>query len=48
MIIEEKIIRAINGIGGKPKLDTPIYSHGLNPKELIDWIGEMENFFEFE
>ena len=36
MTIEERMISAINSIGGKPKLDTPIYFSSLNPKELID------------
>lgn len=48
MTMEERMIRVINSVGGKPKLDTPIYSNCLNPKELIDWIGEMEKFFEFK
>jgi hypothetical protein len=48
VIVEERMIKEINGIGGKPKLDTPVYYGSLNPEELIDWIGEMENFFEFE
>ena len=35
MTMEERMIRAIRNIGGKPKLDTPIYSSCLSPKELI-------------
>ena len=31
--MEERIIRAISSIGGKPKLDTHIYSSNLYPKE---------------
>ena len=42
------MIIAISNIEGKPKLDTSIYSCSLNPEELIDWMGEMENFYEFE
>ena len=48
MTMEERMIKAISSIGGKPKLDTHVYSGSLNPEELIDWIGEMEKFFEFE
>lgn len=43
MTMEERMLKAINNIGGKPRLDTPVYSGSLNPQELIDWIGEMEN-----
>ena len=46
MEMEERMIRASSSIGGKLKLDTLVFS--LNPKELLDWIGEMEKFFEFE
>ena len=48
MTIEERMIKAINSNGGKPKLDTPIYFGCLNIEELIHWIGEMEKFFEFD
>jgi len=36
--VEERMIRAINTIGCKPRLDTLIYSRNLNLKELIDLI----------
>ena len=48
MTIEERIIKAISNIKGKPRLDTHVYYNSLNHKELIDWIGEMEKLFEFE
>ena len=37
-----------DNIGGKPKLDTHVYSRSLNLEELIDWIGVLESFFEFD
>lgn len=48
MTIEKRMIRAINSVGVKPKLNAHVYSDSLNPKELIDWIREMEGFYEFE
>ena len=36
MTLEYRIIKAIDNIGGKPRLDIPIYSRSLNPKELIE------------
>ena len=39
------MIKSISTIGGKPRLDPPIYSEILNPRELIDWIEEMKNIF---
>lgn len=32
----------------RSRLDTPIYSRSLNPKELIYWIRSMEKIFEFD
>ena len=29
-------------------MHTPTYLRNLNPDVLIDWIGEMEKFSEFE
>ena len=48
MTIKERMVKAISSIGGKPKLDTNVYSSSLNIEELIDCIGEMENLFDFE
>ena len=48
MTVEDIMIKAINNIGNKPRIDTPIYFGSFNPKELIDWIGEMEKYFEIE
>ena len=46
--IEQRMIKVINKIGGKPKLDTLVYFGSLNPEELIDQIGEIKKIFEFE
>ena len=46
--LEERIIKALTYLRGKPKLETPTYSGSLNPKELIDWARDMENFFDME
>ena len=46
--MEDRMIKSINSIGGKPRLDSPIYPGILNPRELIDWIGEMEKYFDFK
>ena len=48
MTTEKRMIKSISSIGGKPKLNTHVYSNSLNPGELIDWIGEMEKYFEFK
>ena len=48
MTMEDRMIKAIDNIGGKPRVDTPIYFGSLNPEELIYYIGEMEKYFEFK
>ena len=45
---EEKLFKAITKIGKRPKFEVPIFSRKLNPKELIDWINKLEEYFEYE
>ena len=45
---EERLFRAISKIGKRPKIEVPTFSGNLNPKELIDWINECEEYFEYE
>ena len=45
---EEKIFKAITKIGKIPKFDVPTFSRNLNLEELIDWINELEEYFEYE
>ena len=45
---EARLFKAISNIGKRPKFDVPTYSGNLNPEELIDWINELEEYFEYE
>ena len=45
---EERIFRAISKIGKRPKFEVPTFLGNLNPDELIDWINELEEYFEYE
>ena len=45
---EESLFKAISKIRKRPKFEVPTYSRNLNPKELIDWINELEEYFEYE
>ena len=45
---EEKLLKAITKIGKRPKFDVPTFSGKLNLEELIDWINELEEYFEYE
>ena len=45
---EEKLFKALTKIGKRPTFDVPTFLRKLNPKELIDWINELEEYFEYE
>jgi len=43
-----KMLWAISKIGKRPRVDVPNYIGNLNPEELIDWINDLEEYFEYE
>ena len=45
---EEKLFKALTKIGKRPKFKVPTFSGKLNLEELIDWINELEDYFEYE
>ena len=45
---EERLFKAITKIGKRPKFDVPTFLGKLNPKDLIDYINELEEYFEYE
>ena len=32
----------------RPKFEVPTFLRKLNPEDLIDWINELEEYFEYE
>ena len=46
--VEERIFRAITKFGKRPRIDVGVFSGNLKPDELIDWINELEEYFEYE
>lgn len=46
--MEENIFRAISKLGKIPKIDVIMFSGNLNLDELINWINELEEYFEYE
>ena len=44
---EERLFRAISKIGKRPKFEVPTFLENLNLEELIDWINELEEYFEY-
>ena len=45
---EENIFKAISKIEKIPKFNVPNFLRNLNPEELINWINELEEYFEYE
>ena len=45
---EEKLSKAITKIGKRPKFDVPTFLGNINLEELLDWINELEENFEYE
>ena len=45
---EERLFKAISKIGKRPKFEVPTFLGNLNLEELINWINELEEYFEYE
>ena len=45
---EERFFKALTKIGKRPKFKVLTFLGKLNPEELIDWINELEEYFEYE
>lgn len=42
------MLKAISKSGKQPRVEIQNYTGNLKPKEFIDWINEMEEYFEYE
>ena len=45
---EEKLFKALTKFGKRPMFKVPTFSGKINLEELIDWINELEEYFEYE
>ena len=45
---KEKLFKALTKIGKRPKFEVSTFLGKLNLEELIDWINELEEYFEYE
>jgi len=43
-----KMLKAIPKMVKRPRVEVPNYTRNLNPEELIDWINDLEGYFEYE
>ena len=42
------MLKQVLGSTSRPRPDLSNYNGSLNPEKLIDWINDMEKFFEYE
>ncbi|GLJ25051.1 hypothetical protein SUGI_0479400 [Cryptomeria japonica] len=45
---EERMLSALEGKNEGIKVEVSEYASSLKPEELIDWLNEMEKFFEWK
>lgn len=44
----ERLLKVVKGEGTKVKMKIPVYAGTLNGEEILDCIGELDKYFEFE
>jgi hypothetical protein len=44
----ERLIRVVARMGAKAKMDIPVYEGNLDAKEILDWIRDLDTYFDYE
>jgi Icc-related predicted phosphoesterase len=47
-VVEEHLLRAVFRLGGRAKIEVPMYEGNLDAEEMLDWIRSMEKHFDYE
>jgi hypothetical protein len=47
-VVEEHLLRAVARLGGRAKIEVPMYEGNIDAEELLDWIRSMEKNFDYE
>jgi hypothetical protein len=47
-VAEERLLRAVARLGGRAKIEVPMYEGNLDAEELLDWIRSMDKHFDYE
>jgi hypothetical protein len=45
---DERLFRVVARIGAREKMEIPMYEGNLDVEELLDWIGAMDKYFDYE
>jgi hypothetical protein len=47
-VVEEHLLRVVARLGGRAKIEIPMYEGNLDVEELLDWIISMDKHFDYE
>jgi hypothetical protein len=47
-VVEELLLREVVRLGGRAKIEVPMYEGNLYVEELLDWVRSMEKHFDYE
>jgi hypothetical protein len=47
-VVEERLLKEVVKLGAREKIDIPVYEGNLDVEEFLDWIREMEKYFDYE
>jgi hypothetical protein len=45
---KEHLLREVDRLGGRTKIEVPMYEGNLDSEELLDWIISMDKYFDYE
>jgi hypothetical protein len=46
--MDERLFRAVARIGAREKMDIPMYEGNLDVEEILDWIRDLDKYFDYE
>jgi hypothetical protein len=47
-VAEERLLKVVVKLGAREKIEIPMYEGNLDVEELLDWIREMDKYFDYE
>jgi hypothetical protein len=47
-VVKEHLMREVDRLGGRAKIEVPIYEGNSDAEELLDWIRSMDKHFDYE
>jgi hypothetical protein len=47
-VVEERFLRVVSRLGGRAKIEFPMYEGNLDVEDLPDWIRSMDKHFYYE